>query len=384
MTQSLSWHAAGAVHDNPCRRQIATPILVCQILVGALLLTGCADAPPAEPVERPVVAMQIPEEDEFEARRLSGQARAAREVNLSFRVAGTLAGLPVSVGDTVVEGQPLAMLDPNDFEVRVRNAEAQLNEGRAGLALAEEEFDRYTRAAEQGAASELEVIQRRTSRDAAIATVAALEATLQTATDQVSYATLSAPFGGRIVATFVDNFEDLQAKQAVLRLLDDSSIEMVVNVPESLIGRASPGGRVFVEFDVLPGTVLDAMIKEIGTEASEVTRTYPVTLSMSQPATGERVLPGMAGVAWGKAPEVREPGVLAPLSAIASDGDNRYVWVIDEGTGLVSKRVVTIGETQSRGVLIEGVEVGEWIATAGVHYLQEGQTVRLQTARAPG
>ena len=49
-------------------------------------------------------------------------------------------------------------------------------------------------------------------------------------------------------------------------------------------------------FDALPGIEISAKIKEIGKEASQATRTYPVTLVMDQPP-GTEILPGMAGKA---------------------------------------------------------------------------------------
>ena len=37
-----------------------------------------------------------------------------------------------------------------------------------------------------------------------------------------------------------------------------------------------------------------------------------------------------------------------------------------------------MGEVQASGLqIMDGLEPGEWVATAGVHYLKEGQQVRL-------
>ncbi len=51
---------------------------------------------------------------------------------------------------------------------------------------------------------------------------------------------------------------------------------------------------------------------------------------------------------------------------------------IDEQTKTVSKREVKTGELLDTGVSIEdGLKPGEWIATAGVHYLKDGQQVSI-------
>jgi len=101
---------------------------------------------------------------------------------------------------------------------------------------------------------------------------------------------------------------------------------------------------------------------------------------MDQPE-GARILPGMTGSARGR---VRQPGVEfmqgieIPLSALVStDGETSYVWIVDETTGVVAQHDVGVGELTDRGVLVTGLEPGTWIATAGVHYLREGQRVRI-------
>ena len=66
-----------------------------------------------------------------------------------------------------------------------------------------------------------------------------------------------------------------------------------------------------------------------------------------------------------------------PLSALGTD-DNQgsFVWVIDAAGGTVARRTVQVQRPSARGAVVEGLEVGEWIATAGAATLVEGQTVR--------
>jgi RND family efflux transporter MFP subunit len=359
--------------------------LLSLLFFSTIVAPGCRERSEDEVAIRPVKAMQIPESDELEKRRFSGRATAAREVNLSFRVSGPLIAIPVSVGDTVEHDQMLARVDPTDFEQRVRTIRAQLDEAQARAALAEEELARFLDAQNRGVATDLEVLEKRANRDATAASVRAIEASLQTAIDELGYTSLHAPFGGRIVSTFVENFENVRAKQEVLRLLDDEVIEIVIDVPETLIGLARQGMEAYAEFDAVPGLVLDATIIEISTEASDVTRTYPVTLSMMQPTEGPRVMPGMTGRVWAKETAgVASNNPVVPLSAVLADGQQQQVWVVDPDTGEVAKRDIQIGEVGSRGVRIDGVARGEWIAIAGVHYLHEGQQVHIQTMGGSG
>ena len=86
------------------------------------------------------------------------------------------------------------------------------------------------------------------------------------------------------------------------------------------------------------------------------------------------------GTATGTPPDSFPAGrVELPVSAVFSpEADQRsFVWVIDESR-TVRRREVQVGELQATGLqVMEGLEPGEWVATAGVHYLKEGQKVRL-------
>ena len=352
-------------------------------LAVATLLSACdAPEPESREVIRPVKAVRVTGGGQFRERTFPGRAQPVREVELSFRVSGPLIELPVGIGREVEQGEVVAQIDRRDFELALRNVQGQLENARASERRAEADFERLTNVFREdpGATSQAAVDRAREARDRAAANVSSLEASVASARDQLQDTTLRAPFAGTVVAQYVENFEDVQPKQPILRLIDDSSIEMVVNIPESLIGFAPEVRDIQVEFDAFPGRPLAAQILEVGTEASSTTRTFPVTLLMSQPEDF-KVLPGMAGRASGEPPEGAGPlgaVVSIPVSATFSGGDGTRVWVVDEGTGVVSERAIEPGPLSAGGQLVEsGLEVGEWVVTAGVHYLVEGQRVRI-------
>ena len=209
-----------------------------------------------------------------------------------------------------------------------------------------------------------------------------LEASLAAATDELRYTYLNAPFDGAITAKYVDNFQDVQAKEKIVRLLDSSKIEMVVNIPENMISDLPNVETITVTFDAFPDQPVDADIFEVGTEASLTTRTYPVTLIMDQPE-GFTILAGMAGRARGllRVAEGEETTrAHVPVAAVFSPPTEQqdYVWVIDEASGAASRRAVTTGQLVEGGIeILEGLEPGDWVATAGVYSLRKGQRVSI-------
>jgi RND family efflux transporter MFP subunit len=257
-----------------------------------------------------------------------------------------------------------------------------LDRARAVLTRAKADHERLQSvyAKDPGATSQAAIDRARQAQDSAAANITSLAASVDAAKDRLSYTYLKAPFDGNVVRIYVENFQDVTARQPVMRIVDDSRVEFVINIPESLISYVPDVTDVRVTFDPFPGREIPAAVKEIGTEASESTRTYPVTLIMDQP-DGFKILPGMAGKATGTPPEGFRPTTAEiPVAAVFSrDGtQNSYVWVIDPDANTVHQREVQVGQLADHGVLIKaGLEPGEWIATAGVDYLFEGREVRL-------
>ena len=411
-----------------------TSVVLIWLLLGGLL--GCKKEPARE-IVRPVRAMKVQDVAGFQAVSLPGRAQATEEVNLAFRVSGPLIERPVNVGDFVNQGDLIARIDPRDFETELADitsslararAELQamrvarpedINRLQAGVAAAKAEQVKaeadYTRTQQlylNDNASKADLDQARAMRDvtregvksateslrigrrgaraediaAQQANIRGLEAKRKRVNDALEDTSLQAPFAGYIAETFVENFQNVRAKQAIVRLLDVARIEVVIHVPENLISLAPYMTDISCRFDAFADRQVPAETKEVGTEASQTTRTYPVTLIMNQPQD-IKVLPGMAGTCQGRPDipsEVAKQGVEIPLSAVLADTDDiHYVWVIDEAAKTVAKREVTLGNLTERGLLIEqGLQPGEWIATAGVHALREGQKVLLMNEQS--
>ncbi len=342
---------------------------------------GCRDAVESPEVVRPVQVVRVGELSEFRGRQFPGRAEAVQFVDLSFRVSGTLQTLPARLGQTVTAGEVIARVDERDFLVRVTLVEAGLARAAAELVRAEEEYNRVNVAFQRGAASEMESVRTLAARDIAAANVKSLEAELQAARDALADTSLRAPFSGEISARFTENFEDIQARQPVLRIVDNSRIRFTAHIPEQLVAQLDAVDEIRCEFETFPGQELIARVDEVQREADSVTRTFPITLVMDQPATG-RILPGMSGRAWvsrmRSEAKVKDEFELPPSAVRQKAGEDSFVWVIDEATGVVSRRTVQVGRISPAGILVRGVGPGDVVATAGAAFLRDGQRVRIQ------
>jgi RND family efflux transporter MFP subunit len=384
---------------------------------------------------RPVRVLKVGDLKAIQGREFPGRAQAKTEVDLSFQVSGTLSSLPVDVGTEVKKGDVIGALDLRDFQAALDTDEGNLERARANLAAMEkgarpEELEQLKAAVEQAEASyrqayaehernvallpkgavsksEYDVTLARAQRtagevksarealniglkgareedlDAKRAEIKALEAAVANAKNQLEYAVLKAPFDGTVAARYVDNFQTVQAKQTIVRLLDVSKIEVTIQVSENVISLVPRVKKALVRFDALPGKDFAGAITKVGSEASQTTRTYPVTVELDQQEEAP-ILPGMAAIVRrhpDEQEETDEGDLLVPPAAIftaAETGQQAHVWVIDEGSKKVSRRPVKTGQLTPVGIQVtEGLKRGEWVVTAGVFSLREGQQVTI-------
>lgn len=356
----------------------------CWILT-ILLLTACEKEIPVETV-RPVKTMEVRETSSTENQILfPGTLRAFQHADLSFRVDGTIIMRNIFVGYRAQKGETLIQLDPREYEIALQKAKGKVESVAAQLDFAARDYVRMQKIYEKdpGAISQSLLDRKKETRNQMKAESAIAQGDFDQASDNLSYTTLKAPFDGILAAIYVENHEQVRAKQVVLRFLDISDREMEINVPEKYINLLLEGKdrlNFEVRLDAFPNTVLNASIKEIGTEASSTTQTYPVTLSLHKVPDNLSLLAGMSGRAFLTKPlENLSSTLKIPKSAIFTEnGHVTYVWIVDPKSETVHKKAVKVDESNKGNILVlEGLSSGDRIVIAGTSFLVEGQRVKL-------
>ncbi len=174
------------IHVERCSAKRNYTLFAAALLMWVL---GCGQNPPQREVIRPVKAMKVLDVAQFRERTFPGRAKAAQEVELSFRVSGPLITRSVDVGDEVKQGDVVARIDPRDFEVNLRNVQGQLGSAKAALQRAQSDYARVLRLFKKdpGATSQTAIDIAREERDRARANIQSLEAAVSAAEDQLRY-----------------------------------------------------------------------------------------------------------------------------------------------------------------------------------------------------
>jgi RND family efflux transporter MFP subunit len=370
--------------------------------------------------------------EEPHVRSFPGKVEASKRVELAFQVPGLLIKLPVKEGQKVYKGDVIAQLRQDEFRARLQALQGQLDQARAALralqsgdrpeqrmrleaqvrsaaatlANARAENDRNRRLFDARAVSREEAertlaafrvaqedhraavqllekgtIAREEDIDAKKAEVHGIEGRVVEAKIQLEDCTLRAPYDGVIAQRFVEQGQNIRAKDPVVKFQDVDEIDVAVDVPETIMAanlRSADIVQLLAEFSGAPGLQFPVHIKEVAQRADPVTQTFRVRVAMkAQPDLN--LLPGMTAtvtLAYRRA-SILGSQILVPVSAIFKDGTGEQVaWVIGSDQ-TVSARRVKIGEmTGGQIEIMEGLQPGDRLAVAGVAFLREGMKVR--------
>ncbi|HEY5657228.1 MAG TPA: efflux RND transporter periplasmic adaptor subunit [Myxococcota bacterium] len=359
----------------PASLRDSTPARAALALCGTLVLlaAGCGEeAPPEAPVARPVKLLTLGGDQATRRLEYPGQVEATQHADLGFEVPGQIVEFPVEEGQEVVAGAVLARIDPRDYEAELDARKAMMNAAQAELSRSQVLFDRE--------------VTSKQELDRARRNFEVTQAQVRVAEKAVADTALRAPFAGRVARKLVKDFRNVQAKEPVLILQDDSSLELVVNIPERdwalQRGNRTPEQRKAlrprVTISTYPDRDFPASVKEVATTADPATRTYAVTLVFEKPSD-IIVLPGMTAKVSVDVPgEVTGAGFAVPVNAVLSDAEGRpYVWRVEPESMTVGKALVEVGAVSGERIEIRrGLEPGDRIAVSGVQQLREGSPVR--------
>jgi len=349
----------------------------------ASLLVACGPHAPAEETPRPVRTVELRYHGAHDTSRYFGSVKARYEVDQAFRVPGKVVERRVDVGQTVREGDVLAVLDDVDYRLTQQATRQQLEAARARARQAESDWRRLQALKLDGSVSDFDeehaLSGLRTSRAMAEAEARKLEL----AQNRLEYTVLHASQSGVVTAVHFEVGQVVAEGQPVVSVSDPGEPEIVVDVPENLLAWFEDA-RYMASLAAASDEWFEVALRELAPQAASQTRTYRAKLN---PMTARHLPLGATAtlIAQGGTGETLMAAI--PASAITQANGEAALWIVrpagTEGVGTVELVPVTVHGYRNDDALVSGPPAGELIITAGVHKMAPGLKVALlQSARS--
>ena len=372
----------------------------------------------AEATASPVVAVEKVVRADMEQRLpLAAEFRPFQEIEVHAKVAGYLKSISVDVGDRVIAGQLLAVLEIPELEDEMRQDEASVKRAAQEIRRAQAERERAESAhevAHLGATRLSSIlksspnlvaqqdIDEASGRDrVAEAQVGTATAALAAAGEQLemarasqrktktlyAYTQITAPFAGVITHRYADVGAMIQAGTSsqtqampIVRLSQNSRLRLVIPVPESAVSRVRPGTQVDLNVQSLQQTIVGTVAR-VADRLDADTRTMHVEVDVPNPTLA--LVPGMYASASIVLRSVKH-ALVVPVQAVDRNEGAPSVLLVNREGRLEAKNVTLGLETSDRVEVSAGLGEGDLVVVGSRSQLKVGAIVtpKVQTATA--
>ncbi len=279
---------------------------------------------------------------------------------VSFTGMGVVKRMLVNEGQTVAKGQLIAEMDDTQARNLLSGAEAQMTQANDAL-------ERYKMLHDNGSLPEVQWVEIQSK-------VAQAKSQLEVAKKNLADCRLIAPVSGIIGKKLIGTGETALPSQAVVSILDISTVKVKVAVPEAEIGGINATTPTSISVEAINGSYQGGRIEK-GVQADALTHTYDIRINV---ANGNRkLLPGMvASVRFISEGSQAIGGKMIPVTAVQKKADGTlFVWTVGKDS-TAHRTTVTIGQTQGNYINVtEGLNVGDRIAIEGYQKLSENSKV---------
>lgn len=368
----------------------------------------------------------------------TGYIVAHHKIEANSKVTGRVAWIGVEKGDKVKEGQILVRLEDQEFRAQydqargaadsaqaqldqlqhgsrpeeIQQSEHNLSEARATAVNDKLVLDRTKNLVAQGVLSQQALDDATAKYESSVQRAHSLEQSYQLAKigpraeeiarakgavtqaegqaayakEQLNATVIRAPITGTILDRSVEKGELLtgqfaSAARPVFSLADLNDLQVELDIAQDDFARLGPKQKAIVTVDAFPDRKYNGQIAEVSPEANRQKATVQVKVQVLNP--DEYLRPEMNATAKFVADEPAKQttttapvGVFVPTNAVRDRDGKKVVFLVFKGK--VLQREVHITAQRSGGVLVNGLNGGEDVVTAGPADLKDGDKIKIK------
>lgn len=288
----------------------------------------------------------------------TGTVRAIEDVMISPEEGGVVRQWAVAKGRWVKKGDVIALLKDDVLKAGYDAANAQYQ-------IAELNLEKQKGVYEQQGISEVQFKNLQYSRDAARANADLMKARWE-------HTRIVSPIDGVLDETMVDEGELAPPGVPVARVVNNSRMKILADVPERYSNSITRGMKIRAQFDALSGATIEGTVSFVGSTISASNRT--LSIEMIVPNPGARLKPEMIA-RLDILREVKENAVMISQDIVQLvDRDRMIVYVAVQDTA--RERDLTLGSRERNLVqVLAGLNLGDRLITVGYQKLVDGQPI---------
>lgn len=305
---------------------------------------------------------------------LVGTTEPVFESTVASEISGLVKYFPIKEGDYVKKGDLLANLKETELKLRLKGAVAAKKRIQANLQNAEKELKRVSKLKETNSIAEKQYDNAFYTYRALSQELLQKESEIELLEYELKQQKVLAPFSGFVAKEHTQIGEWINKGGPVVTLLNLENIRINVDVPERYSVLLTPQNNVKVSINSVSNTPFSGKIYSVLPQGNPDSRTFPVRIHLEN--TDHKIKSGMeAMVTFNLATE--KEALLVPKDAVVTAGDNRLVFVVNDGKA-ISVPVKIIGYYDG-DVAVEGnLKPGIKVVIRGNERLRPGQPVVVQ------
>ncbi len=304
-----------------------------------------------------------------------GSVEPVQGVRIDAEVAGVVSAINFKNGQVVEAGDILVQLD-------VTVEAALLNSNKATANLAKIELDRAKRLRGTDAIAQSQLDRAQADFDKAAAQMQNLEAIIERKT-------IRAPFSGRTGIRTINLGQYLSQGAPIVTLQSYDQVFVNFTLPQQAIARIDTGMQVTLQSDVYPDQRFDGSLTAISPQIDPTTRTVKLQGTLDNP--DELLRPGLFVKVTVTLPKKNDVLVVPATAIVYAPYGNSIFKVVtetDEATGatttVAKQSFIRVGKSKGDFVsIIEGIEAGDEVVSAGAFKLRNGIPVTIHNEMAP-
>lgn len=311
--------------------------------------------------------------------------KGMQDIEIRPKVSGYLVKLLVDEGATVRKGQPLFLIDSEQYRATVKAAKAQIRVCRANIATQKLTVDNKRMLFKQNIISSYDLKMAENTLASYEAQLAAAEAQLQSAQDNLRWCTVTSPADGVVgsIPYRVGSLVSGQSAEALTTVSNISKMYVYFSMTEKqLLALTREAGGVNAAIKKMPAV---SLVLSDGTTYSQ-SGTISTVSGVIDPSTGSVQLRATfdnaqhilrsGGTGSILIPTHASDAIMVPQSATFDVQDKKFVYVVNADKTVATREITVLPQNNGQTyVVASGLRAGERIVVDGVNQLKNGQKI---------